>query len=59
VKGDLKYGFPRSNPDAGICLHAREIRFIHPVRQQELLLTASPPKEKLWSFFLEEMMGKH
>ncbi len=59
VKGDLKYGFPRSNPDAGICLHAREIRFIHPVRQQELILTASPPEEKLWSFFLEEMTGKH
>ena len=59
VKGDLKYGYPRSNPDAGICLHAREIRFIHPVSQKELILTAPPPQEKLWSLFLEEMMEKH
>ena len=47
VKGDLKYGYPRSNPDAGISLHAREIRLIHPVRHQELIVTAAPPKEKL------------
>ncbi len=59
VKGDLKYGFPRSNPDAGISLHAREIGFTHPVSQKELILTASPPREKLWSLCLEEMMGKH
>lgn len=58
VKGDLKYGYPRSNPDAGISLHAREIQLIHPVRQDELTFTASPPKEKLWSLFIEEMMGK-
>ncbi len=55
VKGDLKYGYPRSNPDAGISLHAREIRFAHPVRHQELTLIATPPQEKLWSLFLEEM----
>ena len=55
VKGDLKYGFPRSNPDAGISLHAREIRFIHPVKKQELALIAEPPKQKLWDLFLKTL----
>ncbi len=44
IKGDLKYGAPRSNPDGGICLHAREIRFIHPVRKEEMTFAAAPPK---------------
>ena len=43
IKGDLKYGAPRSNPDAGICLHAREISFIHPVRGAQIHLTAPVP----------------
>ena len=43
VKGDLKYGAPRSNPDGGICLHARSIRFIHPVRREEMEITAPVP----------------
>ena len=55
VKGDLKYGFPRPNPDAGINLHAREIRFIHPVRQEEIKLTAPIPDQKLWEIFQDEM----
>jgi len=44
IKGDLKYGAPRSNPDGGICLHARRIRFTHPVRRTEVDLTAPVPK---------------
>ena len=44
IKGDLKYGAPRSNPDGGICLLAREIRFIHPVRKTEIVLTAPVPQ---------------
>lgn len=44
IKGDLKYGAPRSNPDRGICLHAREITFVHPIRQEEMHLTAPLPK---------------
>jgi len=44
IKGDLKYGAPRSNPDGGICLHAREISFIHPVRKEEIHLTAPLPE---------------
>ena len=43
IKGDLKYGAPRSNPDGGICLHARSIRFIHPVKKTEITLTAPVP----------------
>lgn len=48
VKGDLKYGFDRSNPDGGIHLHARELKFIHPVRREEMILTAPPPADPVW-----------
>ncbi|MBN1791018.1 MAG: RNA pseudouridine synthase [Bacteroidales bacterium] len=52
IKGDLKYGFPRSNPDGGISLHAREIRFIHPVtRKAEVITAALPEEDKLWKAF--------
>jgi 23S rRNA pseudouridine1911/1915/1917 synthase len=51
VKGDLKYGFDRSNPDGGISLHARKIGFIHPVSQEDLELTAPVPNDKLWQNF--------
>lgn len=40
VKGDLKYGAKRSNPDGGICLHARSIEFIHPVKRETITITA-------------------
>ena len=43
IKGDLKYGAPRSNPDGGICLHARRIQFIHPVKKTEVDVTAPVP----------------
>jgi 23S rRNA pseudouridine1911/1915/1917 synthase len=48
IKGDLKYGFPRSNPDGGISLHAREIRFVHPVTKEELVIKADVPEDGLW-----------
>jgi 23S rRNA pseudouridine1911/1915/1917 synthase len=51
IKGDLKYGFARSNPDGGISLHARKISFIHPVSQEALELTAPVPNDKLWLNF--------
>lgn len=35
IKGDLKYGFPRSNPDGSICLHARTVQFVHPVSKDD------------------------
>ena len=43
IKGDLKYGAPRSNPDGGICLLARHITFVHPVRKEEMEITAPVP----------------
>ncbi len=48
IKGDLKYGFPRSNSDGGIHLHARELRLEHPVRREELKFIADPPMDALW-----------
>ena len=55
IKGDLKYGAERSNPDGGISLHARRISFIHPVKKEELTVVAPPPEDRLWSFFLSEV----
>ena len=51
IKGDLKYGFPRSNPDGSICLHARRVRFIHPVSKLEIDLIAPLPLGNLWAGF--------
>ncbi len=48
VKGDLKYGAERSNPDGSISLLARRIEFIHPVSKQPIDLTAPLPDDKLW-----------
>jgi 23S rRNA pseudouridine1911/1915/1917 synthase len=48
IKGDLKYGAPRSNSDASIHLHAREISFIHPVSKEKLTITAPVPDEPVW-----------
>lgn len=44
IKGDLKYGAPRSNPDGGICLHAHNIRFVHPVKKTEINVSAPVPE---------------
>lgn len=52
IKGDLKYGFPRSNPDGGISLHARKISFIHPVKKEPIEIIAQAPKDSLWDYFL-------
>jgi len=51
IKGDLKYGFARSNPDGSIHLHARAISFQHPVSNEQLLIKAPPPDEVLWNYF--------
>lgn len=48
IKGDLKYGFDRSNPDGGIHLHARRLQFVHPVSKQNLEIVAPVPDEVLW-----------
>ncbi len=51
IKGDLKYGAKRSNPDGGISLHARKIEFIHPVSKQDICITAPVPDDSLWQQF--------
>lgn len=48
IKGDLKYGAKRSNPDGSICLHARRLEFIHPVKNEPVVITAPVPEDNLW-----------
>ncbi|WP_289644670.1 RluA family pseudouridine synthase [Maribacter aestuarii] len=48
IKGDLKYGFDRSNSDASIHLHARKLHFVHPVKKEPLTIIAPPPKDPIW-----------
>ncbi|WP_341220984.1 RluA family pseudouridine synthase [Polaribacter atrinae] len=49
IKGDLKYGFDRSNKDGSIHLHARKIQFTHPVTKEQVTITAPTPKEVIWN----------
>ena len=49
IKGDLKYGFDRSNPNGGIHLHARKLVFSHPVSKELLEITAATPKDVIWN----------
>ena len=50
IKGDLKYGSPRSNPDGGIHLHARRLEFIHPVNKETLVVVAPVPQnDSVWA----------
>ncbi|MBI9041606.1 RluA family pseudouridine synthase [Lutibacter sp.] len=49
IKGDLKYGFDRSNKDASIHLHARKIEFIHPVTKENISLVAQTPNDPIWN----------
>ena len=51
IKGDLKYGSPRSNPDGSICLHSRMVEFIHPVSKETIHVTAPVPEGNLWAAF--------
>lgn len=55
IKGDLKYGFERSNPDGSIHLHARSVSFIHPVSQQPIAVQADPPDEAVWNIFRQQV----
>ncbi len=49
IKGDLKYGFDRSNPDGGIHLHARKLVFAHPVTKESIQIIAPVPNEVIWN----------
>lgn len=53
IKGDLKYGADRSNPDGGISLHARSLSFNHPVGGAPVDIIANPPPDPLWDYFLK------
>ncbi|MBZ0328205.1 MAG: RluA family pseudouridine synthase [Altibacter sp.] len=53
IKGDLKYGFDRSNQDASIHLHSRSLGFIHPVKKEEIIVVAPPPNDPLWKACLK------
>ncbi len=58
IKGDLKYGFDRSNKDASIHLHAKELSFLHPVKNNKINIVAPVPDENLWVSF-ENMVSSH
>lgn len=51
IKGDIKYGFDRTNKDASICLHARILEFEHPIQNEKVKFVAPPPEEDIWSKF--------
>ncbi|MDR2407865.1 MAG: RluA family pseudouridine synthase [Bacteroidales bacterium] len=59
IRGDMKYGFPRSNQDASICLHARSLSFIHPVTLHTIFIKANPPDERLWNHFMDKLNNIH
>jgi 23S rRNA pseudouridine1911/1915/1917 synthase len=53
IKGDLKYGAARSNPGGGIHLHARQVSFVHPVKQVPIVIEADPPQDPVWDAAIE------
>jgi len=53
IKGDLKYGFPRSNEDGSISLFARRLEFIHPVKKEPVVITAHFPEGDIWQLFVD------
>lgn len=55
IKGDLKYGAKRPNPDGSICLHARTLTFDHPTTKERITVTAPVPDDALWKFFEESL----
>ncbi len=56
IKGDLKYGARRSNPDGGISLHSRSMTFDHPTTKERCQMVApTPSSDSLWRFFEQEM----
>ncbi len=53
IKGDLKYGAPRSNRGGGIALHARSLTIPHPITKENITFVADPPRDPLWNYFLD------
>ncbi|HEV7351274.1 RluA family pseudouridine synthase [Telluribacter sp.] len=52
IRGDVKYGYPRGNPDGSINLHARRLYFVHPVKKEPLICRAGVPANPFWEEFL-------
>ena len=55
IKGDIKYGFDRTNKDASIHLHARKIEFIHPVKKELITIIAPPPNDSIWNEIIKRL----
>lgn len=55
IKGDIKYGFDRTNKDASIHLHARKVEFIHPVKKESVVIIAGPPDEVIWNEIIKNV----
>ena len=55
IRGDVKYGAPKANPDGSICLHCRSMRFIHPVTKIEIEVEADIPNTPIWKMFAQFM----
>ena len=55
IKGDVKYGAKRSNPDGSIHLHARELTFQHPTTKEQISITAPVPEDPLWKWFEKQL----
>lgn len=51
IRGDVKYGYKSPNEDASIHLHCRSMSFIHPVKKEQVVITADPPDEQIWRLF--------
>jgi 23S rRNA pseudouridine1911/1915/1917 synthase len=58
IKGDLKYGAARSNPDGSISLHARSLEFTHPVKKEKITIVAPVPDDPLWRYFERQIQGE-
>jgi 23S rRNA pseudouridine1911/1915/1917 synthase len=51
IVGDVKYGYDNPNPDKSICLHARQLTFVHPVKKEIISIEAPLPKNEVWNLF--------
>ncbi len=58
IKGDVKYGFDRTNENGSVHLHARKLEFMHPVKKEPVVIIAPPPEDPVWNAFLEILSKK-
>ncbi|MFN6040035.1 MAG: RNA pseudouridine synthase, partial [Bacteroidota bacterium] len=58
IKGDLKYGYERSNSNGSIHLHARRIEFIHPIKLHPVSITAKVPDDVIWNSVMQKLASK-